>query len=272
MKRLPASYPSFFDIELSLDAAKLVQYAYAMYDQWTEQHRPRQRHKFSWAIPSEQGLTFGKSLWSELHLWHFFSEAEPFAFVAEDRHNERNWLVFRGTKSKWDWLSDAESDLQPFDGGGKAHHGFLKLFNAMRTSIEEAVRAARSPVEEWVLCGHSLGSTLATLACFQLREILPMDCRIHLITFGSPRVGDIDFSHAFEKLQVKHTRVINSSDVVPTMPPSVFLNSHYQHVGSTLSFTWQRAGIGDNHSHISCYLPLMHEMYASEEWSLLKPR
>ena len=156
-------------------------------------------------------------------------------------------LAFRGTEKKVsDWLTDA--DCVPEDHeGGKVHRGFLKAFiglprapragdnaggeeavgegarkavgkKTVKEIVEDALAAAQadrendgSPLPVFVT-GHSLGGALALLTT---RILLP-DVTGACYTFGAPRVGDYEF---FRRIKTPVYRIVNSSDVVPRVPP-----------------------------------------------------
>jgi hypothetical protein len=61
-----------------------------------------------------------------------------------------------------------------------------------------------------VLCGHSLGAAIATLAASVLQPTL-------LVTVGSPRVGDAAFVAALATLP--GARFVDCTDIVTTVPP-----------------------------------------------------
>ena len=46
--------------------------------------------------------------------------------------------------------------------------------------------------------GHSLGGAIATLAAYEISKLYPKH-RLVLYTFGSPRVGNYTFKHAFDR-------------------------------------------------------------------------
>lgn len=75
--------------------------------------------------------------------------------------------------------------------------------------------------------GHSLGGALvlpATLMAFDLATTpeIPKPEPVSCITSASPKVGNIDFRHAFQVLekrgQLRCIRVANSRDVIPGLP------------------------------------------------------
>lgn len=60
---------------------------------------------------------------------------------------------------------------------------------------------------------------MATLAAMDYRRLgLP---GIHLTTFGSPRVGNSDFSKYFDSLGIPTFRLVDNGDIVPHFPPNL---------------------------------------------------
>ena len=69
-----------------------------------------------------------------------------------------------------------------------------------------------------IIIGHSLGGALATLAAVDL--VPRLDIRSILITYGSPRVGNKQFSEYVDKnLHGLNLRVTLKNDVVTVIPP-----------------------------------------------------
>jgi hypothetical protein len=131
-------------------------------------------------------------------------------------------LAFRGTQAgdPTDLFTDADfrpEKREPFPG--LVHAGFARSFLDLRPELKAFLDAppATPPL---VLTGHSLGAALATLAA----SAAP-GC--HLITFGSPRVGDADFVEGCRPAQVE--RYVDCCDVVTMLPPENVLG--YAHLG-----------------------------------------
>jgi hypothetical protein len=95
--------------------------------------------------------------------------------------------------------------------------------------------------------GHSLGGALATLFSFSAATDDRIPKPVSCITFASPKSGNLDFSRAFESLEnkglIRFLRVVNSKDVIPTMPDRWIMKLPcdifcptlmYQHVGVKL--------------------------------------
>ena len=127
-------------------------------------------------------------------------------------------LVFRGSHDLRDWLTNAETWPVPWPPApGLVHDGFRDAFNSVVDEMDRVLAGFPCPA---FYTGHSLGAALATLAAHHRRPQA-------VYTFGSPRVGDADFLAAFAGIPVY--RVVNSRDVVATLPPAHL--GGYSHVG-----------------------------------------
>jgi triacylglycerol lipase len=141
-------------------------------------------------------------------------------------------LVFRGTEIRrragqfgiHNIMADvgADADILLVDSGfgGKVHRGFQEALDEVweKKGLLRYLRQKETPGRPFWFTGHSLGAALATLAASRYG-------RSHdLYTFGSPRVGDLDFKNGFP---VKAYRFVNHRDIVTRVPPPGL----YQHVG-----------------------------------------
>ena len=147
-------------------------------------------------------------------------ETDTQAYATGDAENA--FIVFRGTQSGnlLDFVTDAKVVLRRWPGGpGMVHLGFLQAFDSVATGVL-AWRAACTAKRVWIT-GHSLGAALGTL----LAARLPAD---HLVTFGSPRVGDADFAGGFDVgvLAGHVARYVDCCDVVTTQPLNLLGYSH----------------------------------------------
>ena len=138
-------------------------------------------------------------------------------------------LAFRGTEKKIsDWLTDARC-IPTVDGRSKVHTGFLEAFTGKRDADGKTVKEA---VEEILdrpeakddegnplslfITGHSLGGALALLAT----KLVAPDVNGACYTFGAPRVGNYEY---FRFIKTPVYRIVNSSDIVPRVPPGAIM-------------------------------------------------
>lgn len=146
--------------------------------------------------------------------------------------NEDPYIViaFRGTEKKVsDWLTDARA-VPTQVGATKVHTGF---FEALKASTGEDGKTALDKVKEVLdspetkdangeplrlfITGHSLGGALALLTT----KLLAPDVNGACYTFGAPRIANYEY---FERVKTPVYRVVNSSDIVPRVPPGAVLD------------------------------------------------
>lgn len=102
------------------------------------------------------------------------------------------------------------------------HGGFWYSWNA--SSLASTVTAAvlrlqhRHGLSPVYATGHSMGAALATICALELRTVHRLH-DVHLVTFGSPRVGNAVFSAWFERKVASHWRFTHNRDIVPSVPP-----------------------------------------------------
>lgn len=126
-------------------------------------------------------------------------------------------IAFRGTEKKVsDWLTDIRAMPEIVDGT-EVHGGFLTAFNNVKSQLTEIMESPKVKDDEGnslplFITGHSLGGALATLTT----RFLASDVNGACYTFGGPRVASYEF---FKNMKTPIYRVVNSSDIVPRVPP-----------------------------------------------------
>lgn len=136
-------------------------------------------------------------------------------------------LAFPGTASIEDVLTDLKIRRKNHEHFGAVHRGFLDAFQSIWSVLKEPLTEAAFK-KDLVLCGHSLGGALATLAA---AEIVWRGPKIPaaVYTFGSPRVGNCHFADTLGRfMKGRWRRYENSVDAVPRVP---FFLWGYCHVG-----------------------------------------
>jgi hypothetical protein len=83
--------------------------------------------------------------------------------------------------------------------------------------------------------GHSLGAALATLFVMENDAKGKFDVT-SLCTFASPRVGNMEFVHLFNRLPIDSWRIVNIRDIVPKLPPHIPIVLDYGHVDVACPF------------------------------------
>jgi hypothetical protein len=136
------------------------------------------------------------------------------------------FIVFKGTTSFKEVISNI--DFIQIDDSynipGKIHRGFhnIILNNNVIESIKETLDNILSSIENVpiIITGHSLGAALATIF---YAYISPVYDTVELITFGSPRVGDKEFSE-----KIKSKRFVYGNDIITKLP--IFKYKHAEKI------------------------------------------
>ena len=154
------------------------------------------------------------------------------AFIGE---TERYiYITCRGTSN----VTDAIQDLKiwrkscSFLQNTKVHTGFLQQYESIRIRLLENVKKRIEENDKKIVCcGHSLGSTLATICALDLKLQLK-DKHISCITFASPRVGNRKFAKLFNNsIDVSH-RFVYYRDPITFSPLCI----RFRHVKGCIHF------------------------------------
>jgi len=195
-----------------------------------------------------------------------FSQVEFIGFIAQSTADPSQYaIVFRGTQSDLDWISDFEFWMNPFTeipNGGQVEHGFLAVYRTLNGVVPGATarRALATMVGDIpngasvTVTGHSLGGALAVLHAAVLCS--QGISGVMITTFAAPMAGDRQFSTTFMTLVPNSVRIYNIPDIVPDLP------------GTLLGYTQVQAGIGINSLDypeiqwsISCFHSLLTYLY-----------
>ena len=156
-------------------------------------------------------------------------------------------IAFRGTKTVRDVLTDVrvdkdkctdicytplylheERESKTKSGVPMVHSGFHEMYGVIKYALFDVVqrhlRDEKPPIHQVTLTGHSLGGAMSILAtpCL-LYGLNGLGLRVSNVTFGSPKVGNWDFSVLYNRLVEKHaihaaTHYFHNSDQVPCLP------------------------------------------------------
>jgi hypothetical protein len=155
-------------------------------------------------------------------------------------------IAFRGTEPKQ--AADVAVDLTAWrtklgkhgwpEGWGSVHAGFYDGFAEVEPILMDKLREIEgSRLKVWIT-GHSLGAALGTLTAARILRAQEEGAQLELgglYAFGSPRVGDREFTEALAARAARRgvplVRVRNENDAVTAIPGVTF---GYTHVGMLL--------------------------------------
>jgi hypothetical protein len=184
------------------ELAILIGSAYAQFEQQGE-------HK--WSIPK------GYDLIKELM---YDRKRKVFGFVA--KKDGQAFIIIRGTRTAYEWYNNTAIKYDKYISvkdkkWGVTTKGFYSIYIDLRDEIKEVLQTL-SESNHIFVAGHSLGGALATLTIPDLIDSdIPVD-KITAYTFASPRCGDRELAYQLNNSGVKHWRIANTEDIVPTLP------------------------------------------------------
>jgi triacylglycerol lipase len=174
------------------------------------------------AYSDEAGVRLFLGKWG-LSVVRFLRGFDTQGFVARQDNNV--FVTFRGTEpiNADDWLSDVnyhQRKLLP-SVSGLIHGGFtLAIEEVMQPMIDVVAEFMRRDTPRLFITGHSLGGALAVLAAAVLQFEAHRSVTA-VYTYGQPRVGNEEFSTAFNSALGSVTfRHVNDLDIVPHLPPT----------------------------------------------------
>jgi hypothetical protein len=172
--------------------------------------------------------------------------AQGYVCMHKNEDPQKSFIVvaFRGTESNVeDWLTNVNAKplvddeltslsakldeyrnkhgfIQNESGRiGRVHSGFYAAFMALAPQLMSNIAKAKYLIDNAhcpiYFTGHSLGGAMATIAA---RELTP-DSNGAVYSFGAPRVADYNY---FNGMKTPIFRIVNSSDIVPRVPPGIF--------------------------------------------------
>ncbi|OIT06037.1 PREDICTED: phospholipase A1-IIgamma-like [Nicotiana attenuata] len=211
------------------------------------------------SIPLPDGF-FVRSL--SLEAWSEDSNFMGYVAVATDEGKvelgRRDIVIaWRGTMEKLEWVNNFQFAAVPapkvFGDGGLlpllqplVHHGFYNIYTTdnprsqfnQTSARDQVIEEVKRLVEEYknedvsiTVTGHSLGASLATLNAVDIafnginKTSEGKEFPVTAFAFASPKVGDLNFKAAFDKLESLRTlRIHNLWDVVPKVPPIGYID------------------------------------------------
>jgi hypothetical protein len=162
------------------------------------------------------------------------------------------WIAYRGTSCEKEWKSNFNFNHSTFQPEGQPEsyqcsRGFLSIYSEFRQDLIVNMNKLPAGVRV-IVCGHSLGGTLATFTALDLKSRFP---NMSVYTFGTPRTcnfpGTQDLANFY--------RMDNISDIVHQLPLAFMWNLSdrenpfkFQHMGEWLVFSKNKNDLGSNHT------------------------
>jgi hypothetical protein len=147
----------------------------------------------------------------------------------------------------------------------RIHRGFWKSYRSVRTRLLQLAKKQRGTRKVWI-SGHSLGGALSHIAALDfVGNGIPVQ---QVVTFGSPRIGNVQFQQAYKKVLLKQTvRINNEDDFIAFIPGRTL---RYRHAAP--AFGLYSDGTVNPHANkqSTCVRPFSHVGYHVYTWRYLQ--
>ncbi len=192
-------------------------------------------------------------------------DAERGVYAVIRRREEELLIIFRGTVSKREWISNFRviKKCVPYDNTEskiRVHTGFINTYKAVREKLLTLIDAS---VRKITLTGHSRGAAMATLCAVDFQYNFP-DREIEVYCYGSPKVGNRAFADSYNKRVTKTVRIETRGDIIPKLPPFIF---GYRHVG--MGFQIPSPPFSEPHHYLSYIEGLIYTTEMGSACSML---
>ena len=134
-------------------------------------------------------------------------------------------VAYRGSCTIENWINDIKISLiYPYQNMPDVgvEKGFFESYMTIKSEVLESIFSISDKYNTTniIATGHSLGS-ISQLLVFDMHFEYPEYNIIQLVTFGSPRIGNKEFSQEFQKTNISHQRVTHWKDIVPHLPEQI---------------------------------------------------
>lgn len=164
---------------------------------------------------------------------------------------------YSGTESKSAWQSDFRyhqvppTELNGYEKGMLVHQGFYDVYLAIRDQLWCWFNENSKWIKNLFITGHSLGASITSLCAFDFSGVLKENKNPIVYTFGSPRVGNIQFAKEFDKKMPHSINVINTEDLIPALVLAQLFGYTYETLGKLVPFI--KSGGSLSYNHIDSY-------------------
>nr|GMD89531.1 phospholipase A1-Igamma1, chloroplastic [Ipomoea batatas] len=170
-------------------------------------------------------------------------------------------VSWRGTVTPSEWWENMQNKLEPIGSGdAKVERGFLSIYTSKSDSTrynkqsasEQAMLVLHKLVDFYrtkgehlslTITGHSLGGALAVLNAYESAVHFPT-IPVAVISFATPRVGNIAFRDEVYQKGVKTLRVTVKQDLITRWPGVVFNEGLQRYDDFTGPLEWIYTHIG----------------------------
>lgn len=172
-------------------------------------------------------------------------------------------VSYRGSVNLENWINNAKISLvYPYQNMPDVgvEKGFYESHISIKNKVLKSIMKLNTKYNTTniIATGHSLGS-ISQLLLFDIHFEYPEYNIIQLVTFGSPRIGNKEFSKEFINTQIPTQRITHWRDIVPHLPEELLGYYHtpsekwYNQDNSIMKDCNDKDGYEDSTCSNSCY-------------------
>ena len=172
-------------------------------------------------------------------------------------------ISYRGTSNVVNWINDFKfSIIYPYQTMPNVgiEKGFYESHITVKNKVLDSIfnLSNKYDTTNIIATGHSLGA-ISQLLVFDIHFEYPQYNIVQLVTFGSPRIGNKNFSSTFLNTNIPHQRITHWRDIVPHVPQEILGYYHtpsekwYNKDNSILTICNDHNGTEDPKCSNSCY-------------------
>jgi hypothetical protein len=170
-------------------------------------------------VISFRGTASGANILTDLKAWSTSYPPHPY-LTSRDTFGEDPSSGFQSIGSK------------VFRLPVRVHKGFYEAWTSdgFNTQVIEAAVAEIGKMKDAdvFITGHSLGGALACLAAVELKIALPSNNKVHVYTYGAPRVGNMHFGTFANALIPDYWHIVGTEDPVARIPKGSYKRSGHR--------------------------------------------
>ena len=173
------------------------------------------------------------------------SNTQAYSWITKDNDTsiDKLYISFRGSSCKKDLFDSIDCNKYTYDNNNniQIHKGFWNKYCNLRLQLHQLVALYSHKVNEIICTGHSLGAALASICALDIYYTYKIKASLH--TFGSPRVGNVDFANTMSNVLNEHYRVTYMDDIVSHLP----MGFEYNHIyGNHIHFLDEKVYVIQN--------------------------
>lgn len=149
------------------------------------------------------------------------------------QNEEEICFTFRGSSSFYDIKQDLSFFKEEFIINnlklGKVHDGFLNHYVNAKIDLFKILKSylsTNTKCNRITLTGHSLGGSILLFGLEIIVLFPELQSKINIITFGSPKIGNLTFRNNCDDLISNNLRIVNCKDLVPKLPSRFLFYFH----------------------------------------------